>query len=521
MVLGLGAGVGKNILIFCDGTGQAGGIAFDENRTNIYKLYRATRCGPDSCIDPKHQVAFYDPGLGSPADDAPIRWKIVRWVYSLASQATGLGLTENIIDAYSAIIRLYQEGDRIFLFGFSRGAYTVRCLGGVIALCGVPQTLPDGKPLPMDLRGSRKLASSAVRNVYQFCSSRPRGQSEYSDFMLETRQRIAKRFRAEHGSGDLGDEDKANVYPYFIGVFDTVAALGRIAATMGLAIGVALAVALISFVLSILQLGKDLNYIGWLLEHFTFENIFSTFGGVLILWAIVSLGRNYVKFDFRVPGYGFWKSVRTFHFAHLKQRFTDYGLNPNIMYAKHAISIDENRKDFERVRWYPTGKRQIDHRDENSNIYFEQVWFAGVHTDVGGGYSENESRLSDITSKWMLAAASAIPNGIEHDPRVLCLFPDPAGPQHDEYKAGRWQFGSRNLPRDKESGKVVATMHPTVYERFEAGPVVHYDERKIYRPDNLREHEDFKHYYAGGNPPPQRLAIADSVERRWEDQQRA
>jgi hypothetical protein len=53
----------KNVVIFSDGTGQAGGFRFDEKRSNIYKLYRATRCGPDSSIDPREQVAFYDPGL--------------------------------------------------------------------------------------------------------------------------------------------------------------------------------------------------------------------------------------------------------------------------------------------------------------------------------------------------------------------------------------------------------------------------------------------------------------------------
>ena len=55
----------RNILIFSDGTGQVGGYEFDEDRTNIYKLYRATRVGPNSCIDPHEQAAFYDPGLGS------------------------------------------------------------------------------------------------------------------------------------------------------------------------------------------------------------------------------------------------------------------------------------------------------------------------------------------------------------------------------------------------------------------------------------------------------------------------
>jgi hypothetical protein len=55
----------KNILIFSDGTGQASGLRPDENRSNIYKLYRASRCGPDTDIDPREQLAFYDADLGS------------------------------------------------------------------------------------------------------------------------------------------------------------------------------------------------------------------------------------------------------------------------------------------------------------------------------------------------------------------------------------------------------------------------------------------------------------------------
>jgi uncharacterized protein (DUF2235 family) len=54
---------GRNILIFSDGTG--GGLLPDEARSNVYKLYRATRCGPVTRIDPDKQLAFYDPGLGS------------------------------------------------------------------------------------------------------------------------------------------------------------------------------------------------------------------------------------------------------------------------------------------------------------------------------------------------------------------------------------------------------------------------------------------------------------------------
>jgi uncharacterized protein (DUF2235 family) len=128
----------KNIVIFSDGTGQAGGINFDEARTNVYKLYRACRVGPDTLVDPSDQIAFYDPGLGSAADGGHFKVGWLRWIYNILSMATGLGITANIIDCYAAIIRLYEKDDRIFLVGFSRGAYTVRSLGGVMSYCGAP-----------------------------------------------------------------------------------------------------------------------------------------------------------------------------------------------------------------------------------------------------------------------------------------------------------------------------------------------------------------------------------------------
>jgi uncharacterized protein (DUF2235 family) len=58
---------------------------------------------------------------------------------------TGLGITANMIDCYAALIRLWQLGDRIFPFGFSRGAYTVHCLAGVIVFCGIPTRLMNGQ----------------------------------------------------------------------------------------------------------------------------------------------------------------------------------------------------------------------------------------------------------------------------------------------------------------------------------------------------------------------------------------
>src|SRR5712691_1568161 len=99
-----------NIVIYSDGTGQRGGLLFDERRSNIYKLYRASRCGPDSSINPREQLAFYDPGLGTVPGGLGLIGGLYRKIYNLVSQATGLGLTANIIDCYAAIINLWQPG---------------------------------------------------------------------------------------------------------------------------------------------------------------------------------------------------------------------------------------------------------------------------------------------------------------------------------------------------------------------------------------------------------------------------
>jgi type VI secretion system (T6SS) phospholipase Tle1-like effector len=505
----------KNIVIFSDGTGQAGGITFDEVRTNVYKMYRACRVGPDTTIDPIEQVAFYDPGLGSPADGSKIKIHWARAIYNLASKATGLGITANIIDCYAALIRLYRDGDRVFLIGFSRGAYTVRSLAGVMAYCGIPRKLPGSDPLPMDVKGSRALAERAVKDVYQFCSSYDKAKvGKYKLFMMETREAIAKKFRNEHGSSvGAGDEEKANIFPHFIGVFDTVAALGHRGLAL-LVIAVVLASPFIaSFIVSLLSYAPDIPYLGRYLRELTYWRVFYVLAPLFILAAALTFLKNYLKWAPRLTGYGFWKRLATIHFAQPKHKFEDLTLNVNVGYAKHAISIDENRKDFKRVGWAPTAEK-LDKRDAAGNLYFEQVWFSGVHADVGGGYEENESRLSDISLRWMLAAASIIPDGVKHDDTVLRLHPDASGPQHNEQKGSWLAVGQRALPGSR------AIMHKTVYGRFSNASVVLFDIRGPYRPGNLAQHVDFAQYYdpSNRNPKPANpaQAVADDIEAKWQ-----
>jgi uncharacterized protein (DUF2235 family) len=469
----------KNILIFSDGTGQAGGLRPDENRSNIYKLYRATRCGPDTAIDPREQLAFYDAGLGSqPPGGALFLVRAYRWLHNVASQATGLGITTNIIDCYAAILRMWEPGDRIYLFGFSRGAYTVRCLGAVLSLCGVPTRMPDGSPLRRDIGTTTRIAREAVKKVYQHVGS-PKDTA-----FVEQRKALALYFRERYSCNSDGGP---NTLPFFVGVFDTVAALGSYLLSGALLAGFAAVLLAISYVQSFFL--------------FPFLPTFFSIVGAAAIATVLGYVATHVKYAVGLPGYPF---LKTLHLVSPKMKFYDLHLNNAVWYARHAMSIDENRADFARVPWgssHNTGPA----RPEGYPDWLQQIWFAGNHSDVGGGYPENEARLSDIALGWMAHAAKNLPDdqtpdgsGIKVDDRYMTLHPDPLGPQHDEHEPGylggrfKWTEGLRDIQPE-------APLHPSVFERFAAQGVQHYYQRALYRPKNLSGHRQLAQYF-GQNP---------------------
>ena len=170
----------------------------------------------------KSKLAYYDAGIGSLPPSGGMFKAGFRIAHDFLSQATGFGLTTNIIDCYESIIRLWRPGDRIFLFGFSRGAYTVRCLGGVLAQCGVPTQLENGAPMKYDSATARRLATIAVKHVYQHTASRPLAKA------TRARERVdgpAQRTGPSVLPDLRGAAGRRSDYPFFIGVFDTVAAM--------------------------------------------------------------------------------------------------------------------------------------------------------------------------------------------------------------------------------------------------------------------------------------------------------
>ena len=115
----------KNIVICCDGTGNE----VESDLSNVLKLYRIARRNEE-------QVVHYHPGVGTlSSDDA---WsRIKNKTYQVLGLATGYGLDDNVLDAYRFLVDSYEDGDCVFLFGFSRGAYTVRVLAGFLRLVGL------------------------------------------------------------------------------------------------------------------------------------------------------------------------------------------------------------------------------------------------------------------------------------------------------------------------------------------------------------------------------------------------
>jgi uncharacterized protein (DUF2235 family) len=160
----------KNVVFFADGTGndRASG-----RKTNVAKLCDVaanmrTHLGgktwqelEGAALDRElaqpgiEQITHYDAGVGT-----GVGGRIASWLRS----ATGSGISQNIKDGYDFIVRFYEPGDRIYLFGFSRGAYTVRSLAGLIGLCGVARRF-DGNGA--DRRHNEKERQAAVEEAYR------------------------------------------------------------------------------------------------------------------------------------------------------------------------------------------------------------------------------------------------------------------------------------------------------------------------------------------------------------------
>lgn len=304
-------------------------------------------------------------------------------------------------------------------------------------------------------------------------------QQKRRDRLGQQRQMLADQFKRKYGSANSVGE--ANVAPHFIGVWDTVAAVGVPPPIWRLILGAA---ALATVFLS-------LGLATWVSSYFNlgFGASFAISTATLGLSALAAYLTTTLKFTKNLPGVPLLKTV---HLTPVKMAFFDNKLNRHVRYARHAIAIDERRADFDRVPWVNEG--DAPNREIAEGAWFKQIWFAGNHSDVGGSYPENESRLSDISLKWM--ATEAKKAGLLVDPTYLRTFGSSDGPQHDELSTGIRAFGMRFSWREGERKMVPnAPLHPSVADRCIGPAILNYGVFEPYRPALLQGHEKFADLY--------------------------
>ena len=145
-----GGPMSKNIVLLSDGTGNSSASPF---KTNVWRLFQIL-----DLRNPQEQIAFYDDGVGTSS------FKL----FAILGGVFGFGLKRNVIAIYSFCCRNYEPGDRIYGFGFSRGAFTIRIVAGLIASQGLVQyrdseaDSPVSRPMPIAPTGAVSMAASSA-----------------------------------------------------------------------------------------------------------------------------------------------------------------------------------------------------------------------------------------------------------------------------------------------------------------------------------------------------------------------
>lgn len=360
--------MGKNIILCSDGTGNQ---AEKGRGTNVFKIYEA--------INKHHsttpQFVFYDDGVGTES------FKLLK----ILGGAFGFGLSRNVRELYAHLVRTYEPGDNIYLFGFSRGAYTVRTLAGFITKCGVLNInlCKNDGDVSRFIRGAYKayrrdyktIITSIWCELFDWLTHWRYGFTHVNDF---------KKFTHEDG----------NTPVHFIGVWDTVSAVG-----------------------------------------------------------------------FPIMCVADWFDTLIYKF-----KFPNSILNTKVHQACQAVSIDDKRKTFYPEMW--------DEKNETANR-IQQVWFAGVHSNVGGGYPKQGMSL--VTLDWMMKKAHAAGlKFIEHD----ALYYQQHADVHDKLYDSRsgagvyYRYAPRNIYDICQGKSITPLIHESVLRRSQ-------DLTEGYAPGNL------------------------------------
>lgn len=330
--------MGRNLVVLADGTGNSAAKLF---KTNVWRIYQALDLGGAD------QLAAFSDGVGT-SNFKP---------FQLIGLALGFGVKRRVLALYKFLCLNYEPGDNVYAFGFSRGAFTIRVLVGLIASEGLvafkSQEELDRNALAA-YRSFRRIAfpagalfwvtlSRAVRDVWVAATNKVTGSRGYDHVRPEP--------------GSLRAPDRIRVR--FMGVWDTVSAYG----------------------LPVDELTKAVDKWVW---PMTFER------------------RNLLAL---------------------------------VDKARQAFSIDDERRTFFPIPWDEIDQG-VQSADSNEAPRLLQVWFAGSHANVGGGYADD--RLAHIPLCWMIAEAAA--SGLRFKPEIVADYWEYASPSGRLYDS-RSGFG--------------------------------------------------------------------------------
>ncbi len=355
----------KNIILCSDGTWNQGGVG---RPTNVWRLYQEILPGDDGAG--VTQIAAYDDGVGT----SKLRPR------QLLGGAFGFGLNKNIRDLYEFLVRHYEKDDRIFLFGFSRGAFTVRSLSGLIGLCGVARW-QDYKELSDDPVGRAANEAFAAYRRDHITKRRVKQVAALKRGWFDRTLRPLRAEKESHAFAFRRDRAHSGTIEC-LGVWDTVSALGG-----------------------------------------PFD---------AMRWAVDQV--LYVEFH-------------------------DHKLSPHVNHSFQALALDEERASFRPKVWKTPG---------DGSPHCEQVWFAGAHSNVGGGYPRQGLAAPSLV--WMMDRAKFC--GLSLRDGALTRARDTWDVQDRLYdsRGGVSQF-YRWRPRDvaalrQESGAGEVCIHRSVVDRI-------------------------------------------------------
>lgn len=348
----------KRLAVFCDGTWN------DLRMKSLTNVARLAKCVEPYGWDGRRQIVFYDSGVGVATGVSHLADRIV----SVLGGAIGAGLDDKIESAYRFLVLNYEPGDEIFVFGFSRGAYTARSLCGLIRKCGILR------------RG---------------CLDRiPEAMALYRETGCKPGDAKPRQFRADHAC-----KDPQTGRPIATGAEDFA---GDPQVWAGRAVDFALPSA-----------GEANNDFVWLppdppplgIYRLMYLGVWDTVGSMGIPPTI--------------PFLSAWVNRR--------YKFYDTDASSLLFSIRHACALDEDRKVFDitpvknigdlNTAWAAAHGRQVDRPAEAATFVaysdrpFQQRWFPGSHGSVGGGNPERG--LSGGALVWV--AVGALRAGLKFD----------------------------------------------------------------------------------------------------------